>query len=94
MGTCNEGVCCTEAHEFIKTVPELWERQRFIGLQPIDEETCLEMRNCVAPGCESTLAVEVPMTEERVKIIRDQRAKAKAFREQVDAARAQYARAA
>lgn len=84
-------VCPTEVHEAGKLNAEWWARQRLIGLQPLDEETCLEMKNCTSPGCESTLAVVVPMTAERVVLIEESmrraRETAQLIAAQVDRAR-------
>lgn len=77
-------VCPAEVHEAGKLNPEWWARQKFIGLQPVDEEFCLEMRNCLSPGCQSTLAIVVPMTAERVTMIEESMRRAREMARMVE----------
>lgn len=82
------GVCESAVHQAIKDDEALWGLQRPIGVQAIDEKSCLVLKNCVAPGCDSTLAVLVAMTPEYAEQIADSRQRAREFSKMVDAARA------
>lgn len=85
------GVCETETHERLKLDDAWWQSQALIGYQQIDETTCLCLRNCRAPGCESTLAKVEPLTLERIGQIEESMRRAREFARLVDAARAVHA---
>ena len=56
MCTTTGGVCMSAEHERLKKDEAWWAAQRFIGYQRVDDTAYLELRNCRAEGCDSTLA--------------------------------------
>jgi hypothetical protein len=54
--TTTGGVCMSADHERLKKDDAWWAAQRFIGFQRVDGTAYLELRNCSAVGCDSTLA--------------------------------------
>lgn len=85
------GVCEIEVHEAMKRDEAWWPRQKLIGYQPLGGDTCLQMVNCVVPGCDSTLCREVPVTTEILELIEASMRKAREFTRMVDAARVRVA---